>query len=95
MQRGVAEGIALHADLSWLAPKTGADVPEYQIYLDGTFATTLVWGARAPEGRATYSVYVSKRAGETYRVKLRARLPDGEWGAFSPERTFVTGADRP
>ncbi|MEV7422283.1 fibronectin type III domain-containing protein [Streptomyces sp. NPDC091212] len=86
---------AHYADLSWLAPKTGSDVPEYQIYLDGTFATTLVWGARAPEGRATYSVYVSKRAGETYRVKLRARLPDGEWGAFSPERTFVTGADRP
>ncbi|MFF5566915.1 fibronectin type III domain-containing protein [Streptomyces sp. NPDC012623] len=86
---------AYYADLSWLAPDTGVDVPEYQIYLDGSFATTLVWGAQAPKGRATYSVYVSKKAGETYRVKLRARLPDGTWGAFSPERTFVTGADRP
>ncbi|RDG38381.1 fibronectin type III domain-containing protein [Streptomyces corynorhini] len=86
---------AHYADLSWLAPETGVDVPEYQIYLDGKFATTLAWGTEAPKGRAAYSVYVSKRAGETYRVKLRARLPDGEWGAFSAEKTFVTGTDRP
>ncbi|MEU3186238.1 fibronectin type III domain-containing protein [Streptomyces sp. NPDC006923] len=82
---------AHYVDLSWLAPKTGTDVPSYQIYLDGKFATTLTWGDEAPRGRATYSVYVSKTAGETYRVKLRAKLPDGNWGKFSAERTVVTG----
>ncbi|MFD8968768.1 fibronectin type III domain-containing protein [Streptomyces sp. NPDC059568] len=86
---------AHYVDLSWLAPKTGGEVPSYQIYIDGAFATTLIWGGEAPKGRATYSVYVSKKAGETYRVKLRAKLPDGNWGKFSPERTIVTGEPRP
>ncbi|MFF3752351.1 fibronectin type III domain-containing protein [Streptomyces sp. NPDC002018] len=86
---------AHYVDMSWLAPETGTDVPSYQIYLDGTFATTLIWGGEAPKGRATYSVFLSKKAGETYRVKLRAKLPDGNWGKFSPERTVVTGEARP
>ncbi|MFF2060614.1 fibronectin type III domain-containing protein [Streptomyces sp. NPDC058200] len=86
---------AYYADLSWLAPKTGTEVPSYQIYLDGKFATTLVWGGDVPRGRATYSVYVSKKAGETYRVKIRAKLPDGNWGRFSAERTVVTGDGKP
>jgi chitodextrinase len=81
-----------YADLSWVAPKTGAEVTSYEMYLDGKFATTLIWGAEPPKGRATYSVYVGKEKGETYRVKLRAKLPDGEWGSFSEERSFVTGA---
>ncbi|MEV7872390.1 fibronectin type III domain-containing protein [Streptomyces sp. NPDC088124] len=85
-----------YIDLSWLAPRTGGEVPEYQIHLNGKFATTLVWGAEAPRGRATYSVYAGRTAGETFRVKLRAKLPDGNWGAFSPERAVVTApADRP
>lgn len=86
---------AHYVDLSWLAPKTGGKVPSYQIYLDGKFATTLIWGAKPPKGRATYSVYASKKAGETYRVKIRAKLPDGNWGTFSVERTVITGDDRP
>ncbi|MFD7091897.1 fibronectin type III domain-containing protein [Streptomyces sp. NPDC056641] len=86
---------AHYVDLSWLAPKTGGKVPSYQIYLDGKFATTLIWGGEPPTGRATYSVYASKKAGETYRVKIRAKLPDGNWGKFSAERTIVTGDARP
>ncbi|MFJ2212045.1 fibronectin type III domain-containing protein [Streptomyces sp. NPDC101062] len=84
---------AYYADLSWLPPRTGGEVPAYQIHLDGKFATTLVWGDEAPRGRATYSVYVSRTAGESFRVKLRAKLPDGTWGAFSAERTVVTAPD--
>ncbi|WP_046497154.1 fibronectin type III domain-containing protein [Streptomyces odonnellii] len=83
-----------YVDLSWFAPKTGTDVPSYQIYVNGTFATTLIWGGEPPKGRATYSVFVSKKADETYRVKLRAKLPDGNWGKFSEERSIVTGATR-
>ncbi|MER8070656.1 fibronectin type III domain-containing protein [Streptomyces sp. NPDC094034] len=86
---------AYYVDLSWLAPKTGGEVPSYQIYLDGKFATTLIWGGEPPTGRASYSVYASKKAGETYRVKIRAKLPDGNWGKFSAERTIVTGDARP
>ncbi|MFJ1596669.1 fibronectin type III domain-containing protein [Streptomyces sp. NPDC088261] len=81
---------AYYVDLSWVAPKTGAEVTTYEIYLDGKFATTLIWGGETPKGRATYSVYVGKRAGDAYRVKLRAKLPDGTWGRFSEERPVVT-----
>ncbi|MFE3826168.1 fibronectin type III domain-containing protein [Streptomyces sp. NPDC059092] len=84
---------AYYADLSWVAPSTGGEVPAYQIHLDEKFATTLVWGAEAPRGRATYSVYVGRTPGESFRVRLRAKLPDGTWGAFSAERTVVTAPD--
>ncbi|QIQ01140.1 fibronectin type III domain-containing protein [Streptomyces liangshanensis] len=86
-----AAGGAYYVDLSWVAPETGAEVTTYEIYLDGTFATTLIWGGEPPKGRATYSVFVGKKAGDAYRVKLRAKLPDGKWGRFSEERSVVTG----
>ncbi|RFU86274.1 fibronectin type III domain-containing protein [Streptomyces triticagri] len=82
---------AHHLDLSWDPPRTGGEVAEYQIHLNGRQATTLVWGADAPKGRAKHSFFISRTSGETYRVKLRARLPDGNWGAFSPERSVTTG----
>ncbi|MDI3403143.1 fibronectin type III domain-containing protein [Streptomyces cavernicola] len=82
---------AHHLDLSWTPPDTGGDVSEYQIHLDGRPATTLMWGAEAPEGRAEHSFFITREAGRTYRVKLRAKLPDGNWGAFSKERTVITG----
>lgn len=84
---------AHYIDLSWVAPKTGGEVTSYEIYLDGKFATTLIWGGDTPRGRATYSVFVGKKPG-VYRVKLRAKLPDGTWGAFSVERPVVTGGDK-
>ena len=84
-----------YLDLSWLPPDTGGTVSSYQIYLNGTFATTLAWGGEAPSGRATYSVYAGKEPAVGYRVKLRAQLPDGTWGAFSAERSVVTSGGQP
>ena len=86
-----ADAGAHYLDLSWLAPDTGAPVPSYEIYLDGVFATTLVWGGSAPSGRASHSVYAGREPGTVHTVKIRAMLPDGTWGRFSPERTVVTG----
>ncbi|RII17104.1 Chitinase A1 precursor [Streptomyces sp. YIM 130001] len=86
-----AEDGAHHLDLSWDPPRTGGEVSEYRIYLNGRQTTTLAWGADAPKGRAKHSFFISRESGQTYRVKLRARLPDGNWGAFSPERTVTTG----
>ncbi|WP_227870000.1 fibronectin type III domain-containing protein [Streptomyces otsuchiensis] len=93
------EAVARDADgtqtieLSWTAPETGGDVLEYQIHLDGDFATTLLWGSGAPVGVATHTLTVDNEPGVTYAVKIRARLPDGHWGAFSPEVSVTTGED--
>lgn len=84
-----AEG-AYYIDLKWTPPKTGGEVPAYQVYLDGEQATTVMWGESAPQGGSAYSFYIGKEAGARHRVKLRAQLPDGTWGAFSPERTVTT-----
>ncbi|GAA2446277.1 fibronectin type III domain-containing protein [Streptomyces lavendulocolor] len=75
--------------LSWTPPDTGAPVKEHQLYLDGAFATTIVWGTQPPPGRATYTFTVTDNPGTRYTVKLRARLPDGTWGDFSAQRTVV------
>ncbi|WP_372350587.1 fibronectin type III domain-containing protein [Streptomyces sp. KL116D] len=82
---------AYYLDLAWTPPRTGGEVPAYQMYLDGKQATTVAWGESAPQDAAKYSFYVGEEAGARYRVKIRAQLPDGTWGAFSPERTVVTG----
>ncbi|MGW0947914.1 fibronectin type III domain-containing protein [Streptomyces sp. NPDC002623] len=84
---------AYYIDLSWVPPRVDGVVAEYQIQLDGQPATTLVWGGNPPEGRATYSFYAGRadEAAARHRVRLRARLPDGTWGAFSAERTVTTG----
>ncbi|MCF3129314.1 fibronectin type III domain-containing protein [Streptomyces olivochromogenes] len=84
---------AYYIDLSWQPPRTEGVVTEYQIRLDGAPATSLVWGGIPPRGRADYSFYVGRAAGEVHRVRIRARLPDGTWGGFSAERTVTTGAD--
>ncbi|MFD5183091.1 fibronectin type III domain-containing protein [Streptomyces sp. NPDC058372] len=81
-----------YIDLTWVAPRTGGEVTEYQIRLDGKQDTSLVWGGKVPE-EAKYSFFVGKEAGVKHRVKLRAKLPDGTWGGFSPERTVVTGEE--
>ncbi|MFE0101096.1 fibronectin type III domain-containing protein [Streptomyces sp. NPDC059009] len=82
---------AYYIDLSWTPPHTGGAVTEYQIRLDGQSATSLVWGGKPPKGTARHSFYVGKKAGESHRVKLRAKLPDGTWGGYAPERTVTTG----
>ncbi|MBH5338610.1 fibronectin type III domain-containing protein [Streptomyces pactum] len=76
-------------ELSWKPPRTGGPVTEYQLFLNGEMATTIVWGADPPAGTATYSTPVSGGPGTRYSVKLRARLPDGKWGDFSAQRTVV------
>jgi hypothetical protein len=84
-------GGAYYIDLSWIAPRTDGVITEYQIQLDGTAATSLVWGGTPPRGRARHSFYAGESAGEEHRVRLRARLPDGTWGGYSAERTVTTG----
>ncbi|MCS0635368.1 fibronectin type III domain-containing protein [Streptomyces sp. LP05-1] len=76
--------------LTWTPPVTGAPVREHQLYLDGKFATTIVWGGPPPTGTASYTFTVTDPPGTRYSVKLRARLPDGTWGGFSAQRTVVT-----
>lgn len=82
---------AYYLDLAWVPPRTDGVVTEYQVHLDGTAATSLVFGGTAPRERATYSFYLGREAGAGHRVRLRARLPDGTWGGFSAERTVTTG----
>ncbi|MFI2206352.1 fibronectin type III domain-containing protein [Streptomyces sp. NPDC020192] len=85
-------GGASYIDLSWNPPRTDGVITEYQIQLDGTAATSLVWGGTPPTGRAAYSFYTGATTGEAHRVRLRARLPDGTWGGWSPEQTMTTGS---
>ncbi|WP_306319730.1 MULTISPECIES: fibronectin type III domain-containing protein [unclassified Streptomyces] len=87
-------GGAFYIDLAWTPPRTGGEVPAYQVYLDGREATTVVWGESAPAGSATYSFYIGKKARVEHRVRIRAQLPDGTWGAFSKERKVTTGDGR-
>nr|WP_229379560.1 fibronectin type III domain-containing protein [Streptomyces sp. VRA16 Mangrove soil] len=81
---------AYYIDLTWTAPNTGGEVPAYQVHLDGKQATTVVWGESAPKDTAKYSFYIGTETGARHRVRIRAQLPDGTWGAFSPERTVTT-----
>lgn len=79
--------------LTWTPPRTGGGpVREHQLYLNGKFATTIVWGAEPPAGTAAYTFTVTDRPGTRYSVKLRAKLPDGTWGDFSAQRTVVVAA---
>lgn len=82
---------AYYLDLAWVPPRTDGVVTEYQIRLDGTAATSLVFGGTPPRGKATYGFYLGRVAGESHRVRMRARLPDGTWGGLSAERTVTTG----
>lgn len=85
---------AYYLDLAWIPPRTDGVVTEYQIELDGRPATSLVWGDAAPRDKASYSFYLGRDAGISHRVRIRARLPDGTWGGFSPTRTVTTGQGR-
>ncbi|MDQ0828904.1 chitodextrinase [Streptomyces achromogenes] len=82
-----------YIDLSWTPPRVDGVVAEYRIQLDGQPATSLVWGGTPPRGTAAHSFYAGGKAGVAHRVRVRARLPDGGWGAFSAERTVTTGPE--
>lgn len=86
---------AHYLDLSWTPPRVDGVITEYQVQLDRKPVTSLVWGAAPPRGRAAYSFYVGRESGLTQRVRIRAKLPDGTWGAFSAERTVTTSRGTP
>jgi chitodextrinase len=87
--RRAADG-AYSLALSWLPPRADGVITEYEIQLDGHLATTLVWGGVPPRGRAAYDFYVGREKGVSYRVRIRAKLPDGTWGGYTVERTVST-----
>ncbi|MFJ9823941.1 fibronectin type III domain-containing protein [Streptomyces sp. NPDC101160] len=78
--------------VTWTPPRTatGTAVKEHQLYLDGRFATTIVWGTQPALGPVTYTLTVPTTPGLRYTVTLRAKLPDGTWGDFSAPRTAIT-----
>ncbi|MCX4540198.1 fibronectin type III domain-containing protein [Streptomyces sp. NBC_01565] len=79
--------------LSWTAPDTGRPTTEYQLYVNGRPTTVIQFGIGAavppPGGRVEHRLTVTEPAGTAWTVKLRARLPDGNWGAFSAERRIT------
>ncbi|WP_329388285.1 fibronectin type III domain-containing protein [Streptomyces sp. NBC_01351] len=76
--------------LTWTAPDTGRPTSEYELYVNGRATTVIQFGAGAvPSGRAEHRLTVTEPAGTVWAVKLRARLPDGNWGAFSAERSIT------
>lgn len=86
-----AEG-RYHLDLSWVAPATDGAVTEYEVHVDGKFSTSLTLGGSAPKDTAAISVPVGEKPGTRYTVKVRAKMPDGNWGGFSKELSVTTGA---
>ncbi|MFI9630663.1 fibronectin type III domain-containing protein [Streptomyces sp. NPDC052042] len=86
-----AQGKEYAIDLDWEQPRTGGEIPAYQLYMDGRLTTTIVWGATPPAGRAHYRLTVTEPSGTRYSLKVRAKLPDGKWGDFSAQRTVVLG----
>ncbi|AXK35194.1 fibronectin type III domain-containing protein [Streptomyces armeniacus] len=82
-----------HLDLTWNAPKEGGDITEYEVYVNGKFGSKLTLGEAAPKDTGTISLPVGKKAGTTYAVKVRAKLPDGNWGRFTEEIKVTTAGD--
>ncbi|MFD3719053.1 fibronectin type III domain-containing protein [Streptomyces sp. NPDC058674] len=79
--------------LSWTAPDTGRATTEYELHVNGRLTTTVQFGAGAvPSGRVEHRLTVAEPTGTVWRIKLRARLPDGNWGAFSAEREVTLTA---
>ncbi|MFJ9944530.1 fibronectin type III domain-containing protein [Streptomyces erythrochromogenes] len=76
--------------LTWTAPDTGRPTAEYELYVNGRPTTVIQFGAGAvPTGRVEHRLTVAEPTGTEWAVKLRARLPDGNWGAFSAERRIT------
>ncbi|WKD35857.1 fibronectin type III domain-containing protein [Streptomyces xanthophaeus] len=76
--------------LTWTAPDTGGETTEYELYVNGRPTTVIQFGAGAvPSGRAEHRLTVAEPTGTVWAVKLRARLPDGNWGSFSAERRIT------
>ncbi|GAA4681325.1 fibronectin type III domain-containing protein [Streptomyces chumphonensis] len=83
-----------HLELSWAPPDTGVRATTYEIHLDGEFAATLVWDTDEAEERVTHRLPVDGTPGTRHTVTVRAKLPDGHWGAFTPPHTATTAAEK-
>ncbi|MFD7630996.1 fibronectin type III domain-containing protein [Streptomyces sp. NPDC059851] len=84
-----------YLNLAWSVPQGVGQVTTYQVYLNGKPAQTFMWGTAdpvlpVPTSKASREVLVGAHPGTTYTVKIRARLGDGKWGAFSRELTVKT-----
>uniref|UniRef100_A0AAU2JIJ4 Fibronectin type III domain-containing protein n=1 Tax=Streptomyces sp. NBC_00049 TaxID=2903617 RepID=A0AAU2JIJ4_9ACTN len=76
--------------LTWTAPDTGRETSEYELHVNGRPTTVIQFGAGAvPSGTAEHRLTVTEPSGTVWTLKLRARLPDGNWGAFSAERSIT------
>ncbi|MEV7615030.1 fibronectin type III domain-containing protein [Streptomyces sp. NPDC089799] len=74
-------------ELGWIPPDTGQEVRAYELYVDGRPTTVIQFAPGAvPDGRAAHRLTVAEPPGTVWRLKIRARLPDGTWGSFSAER---------
>ncbi|GGS93407.1 MULTISPECIES: fibronectin type III domain-containing protein [Streptomyces] len=85
-----------YLNLAWSVPQNLGQITTYQVYLNGKPAQTFMWGTATPvlpvpTTKGTREVLVGSHPGTTYTVKIRARLGDGTWGAFSRELTVKTG----
>ncbi|MGW5115894.1 fibronectin type III domain-containing protein [Streptomyces noursei] len=85
-----------YVNLTWTVPKGQGQITTYQVYLNGKFAQTFMWGSGdpvlpIPTGNASREVLVGAHPNMTYQVKIRAQLGDGTWGAFSAEKSVTTG----
>ncbi|MFE0605271.1 fibronectin type III domain-containing protein [Streptomyces sp. NPDC058892] len=84
-----------YLNLTWSVPQGVGQITTYQVYLNGKPAQTFMWGTGdpvlpVPTTRGSREVLVGAHPGTTYTVKIRARLGDGTWGAFSRELTVKT-----
>ncbi|MET9962691.1 fibronectin type III domain-containing protein [Streptomyces sp. NPDC006326] len=78
--------------LTWTAPDTGRATTEYELHVNGRPVTVIQFGAGAvpPSGGAVeHRLTVTEPAGTVWVLRLRARLPDGNWGAFSADQRIV------
>ncbi|MEU8463892.1 fibronectin type III domain-containing protein [Streptomyces sp. NPDC029003] len=77
-------------EITWTPPDTGRPTAEYQLYVNDRPVTVIRFGSGAiPSGRASYRLDTTEPAGTIWTLKLRARLPDGNWGAFGEERRIT------
>ncbi|MEV7728566.1 fibronectin type III domain-containing protein [Streptomyces sp. NPDC087917] len=77
-------------DLTWTPPDTGRATTDYELYVNDRPVTLIQFGKGAvPRDRASYRLTTTEPAGTSWTLKLRARLPDGNWGAFCQERRIV------
>ncbi|WP_424640792.1 fibronectin type III domain-containing protein [Embleya sp. AB8] len=74
-----------YVDLTWTPPDVDGTVASYEVYLDGQFLTTVMWGVAPPPGDVRYSLPLGDRPALGHVLKIRGQLPDGTWGVYSDD----------